>query len=188
MPSAKSAATRPVPTLADATAKTRSLIEDLQARLTGEGGTPNSAERPRHSLGRESAARKQADVEENATVEQAAVAEDAAAKDAGPKGETEEDLERQLQAYFEQVTEGGRAAPAVAASTHALEMEDIRARVVDRVVERILDAWSHPERGGTAGAAIRHEVVERLTDRVLEMLQKAAAQNEAWQARATATA
>ena len=180
MPSTKSAAaTRPVPTLADATAKTKSLIEDLQARLTGEGSS-GGTERPRHSLRRDTVGAKEAAAEEVSAKDPSA--------DTGAKDETEEDLERQLQAYFDSLSESGQSTPAAAATSPAYKLDDIRARVIDGVVERILEAWSHPEHGGTAGAAIRHEVVERLTDRVLEMLQRVAADKSAPVAQATASA
>jgi hypothetical protein len=165
--------------LADATAKTRSLIEDLQARLTGEGSS-GGPDRPRHSSRRESVAVKETVAEEMSAKE---VPPDTTAKD-----ETEEDLERQLQAYFDSLNESGQRAPAVPASSPAYKMDDIRARVIDGVVERILEAWSHPEHGGAAGAAIRHEVVERLTDRMLEMLQRVAADKSGAVAKATASA
>ena len=165
MPSTKSAAPRPASTLADATAKTRSLIEDLQSRLTGEGGG-SGPERPRHAPRRESAAAKES-APKNLTP-----------KEAGAKNETEEDLERQLQAYFDSVNESARSAPATSTSTLTSVPADIRARVIEGVVERILAEWSHPEQGGAAGAALRREVVERLTDRVLEMLHRIAAEDK----------
>ena len=165
MPSTKSTAARPASTLADATAKTRSLIEDLQARLIGEGGS-SGPERPRHAPRRESGAAKES------------APEDLVPKDAAARNETEEDLDRQLQAYFDSVNESSRSVPATATSTLTSVPADIRARVIEGVVERILAEWSHPEQGGAAAAALRREVVERLTDRVLEILHRIAAQEK----------
>lgn len=126
MPAAKTAPARPVPTLADATAKTRSLIEELQARLTGEALSPEPAL-------------------------------------AVKPEETEDELERQLQAYFERTA-------AVPSAPRRYSLDEIRARVINGVVERILAEWSHGEHGAE-GAALRSEVIDRLTDRVIEILQ-----------------
>jgi hypothetical protein len=162
MPATKSAATKPVQTLADATAKTRSLIEDLQARLTGDAGS-TTLERPRHAR-RELITAKE-------VINEEAVGAPLTAKD-----ETEEDLDRQLQAYFDRMSaENLRSEPVIPSPAAAYTLEDIRARVIEKVAERILAEWSHPELGGAAGAAIRREVIDRLTGRVLEMLQNAAA-------------
>jgi hypothetical protein len=66
-----------------------------------------------------------------------------------PAEESPEQLEQQLQQYFSRSTPqtGGLA--------------DIRNRVVDGVVDRILLQWEH-------GTALEQEVVERLIRRVLE--------------------
>jgi hypothetical protein len=127
MASAKSAPTRTVATLADATAKTRSLIEDLQARLA----SPEKA------------------------------------VEAGEQEETEEELERQLKAYFERaLTAPNRAVPAI--------LEEMRQRVIDGVVDKIIAEWSEPQQNAVRGGALQREVIERLIDRVVEQLQKAA--------------
>lgn len=82
--------------------------------------------------------------------------------------ETEDELERQLSAYFSG-KEKEVAPDAHPARKRALE--DLRQRVVDRVAERILEEWerSHP----AAWNELREEVMERLVDRVLGQLQNA---------------
>jgi hypothetical protein len=69
--------------------------------------------------------------------------------------ETPEQLEQQLQQYF------ARAAPQPGRETGMLG--DLRNRVVEGVVDRILREWDH-------GTALEPEVVERLIRRVLERL------------------
>jgi hypothetical protein len=71
----------------------------------------------------------------------------------------EEDLERQLHDYFER---GGDARDASA-------LGEIRSRVIEGVVEKILRGWEQPRRG--APTRLQEEVVERLIERVLERMQ-----------------
>jgi hypothetical protein len=123
MPSAK---TNPATTLADATAKTRSMIESLQAKLSAEAGV--------------------------------------SAKNGS--SESIEDLERQLQSYFE------RTAPSDAqAARRSVVLDELRSRVIDRVVDRILADWADPN-SPSARSALAQQVMERLTERLLEELQK----------------
>ena len=128
---------RPVPTLAEATAKTRSLVEGLQARL----GTPVS------ETGRPA----------SRTVDLIPVS--------STEDETEEDLERQLQEYFD------RTMPA---NSPAEIPGDLSSRVIEGVVDRVLADWSNPQRATAVTASLRAAVIERLTERVLEHLQKSA--------------
>ena len=154
MPSAKSAPVRPASTLADATAKTRSLIEDLQARLAGEVRSEPPV------------------VSTAAAISLAPAISPSVAATPARREETEEDLERQLQAYFEQTA----GVPTSAAATMAIaprpsSLDEIRNRVIEGVVDRIFAEWSRPD--GAVGAALRGEVIDRLTKRVLEMMEKA---------------
>ena len=69
--------------------------------------------------------------------------------------EPTEDLESELEAYFARET---------ARSTKGKEL---RRKVVDRVVEKLLSEWEWPE-GGTS--SLESEVVDRLVERVIERL------------------
>src|SRR5437016_4791771 len=62
--------------------------------------------------------------------------------------ETAEDLEMQLQQYFEGA--GGKV--------EANILNEIRTRVIDGVVEKILRAWEQPQHG--TPTALQNEVVE----------------------------
>jgi hypothetical protein len=66
-----------------------------------------------------------------------------------PIEESSEQLEQQLQQYFARNISPSRS------------LDDLRARVVDGVVDRILLQWDH-------GTALEPEVIERLIVRVLE--------------------
>ncbi len=129
VPSAKQPSAKPAATIVNATAKTRSVIEDLQARLTGE----SRARIPPQPLSQE---------------------------------ESLEDLERQLQSYFER-------APAATASPRTHMLDELRNRVIDGVVNRILAEWADPQRGH-AGTGLGQEVMDRLIERVFEEFRKIA--------------
>jgi hypothetical protein len=119
VPSAKSSSAKPAATIVTATAKTRSVIEDLQARLT------------------------------------AVVTADPVAAEQ----ESIEDLERELEAYFRSTgpkPENGSQNPL---------FDDLRKRVIDGVVDRILAEWANSQPGPDHGLA--REVIDRLIDRVL---------------------
>jgi hypothetical protein len=74
---------------------------------------------------------------------------------APPPQETPDDLDRELRAYFS-----------------ASVLDDIRDRVVQGVVDRIMRAWEEPAAKGSGGGAMEEAVVNRLIDRVLERLGK----------------
>jgi hypothetical protein len=88
--------------------------------------------------------------------------------------ETEDDLARQLQAYFDGVTNTQVTASLTRSGANTYTFDEIRARVVDGAVERILAEWAQPEGGGATGSLLRKAVIEGLIDRVLEILHKAA--------------
>lgn len=152
MPSTKNPSTRPVANIARAAQRTRSVIEDFQTRLT---------EVSQHAgLARLSAA---------------------VATERGPDSsaalESEAELERQLAAYFARAS-----APTGTAVTGASDrnkvLEELRARVIDAVVERILADWTSGEIRETS--ALRDEVLERLIERVLQQFGTGSpAENEA---------
>ena len=96
---------RAKPTIINATARTRSAIEGLQARLSPQ--EPNQQD---------------------------------------PAPESEDDLERELQAYFE--NNGVR--------------NDLRSHVIESVVDKILAEWP----------GLRQEVVDRLIERIADELRK----------------
>lgn len=129
MPSPKAS---PAATIVDATAKTRSVIENLQAKLAAEPGG-----RPREEI--------------------------------GPEQESIEDLERQLQTYFERTAPSD---PSAALQRRSVLLDELRSRVIDRVVDRILADWADPN-SLSARSALAQQVMERLTERLLEELQKA---------------
>jgi len=112
--------------IADATAKTRSVIESLQARLAADNSHPSSPE------------------------------------------ETIDELERQLQTYFERAEPAlqdepvGRRVPA---------LDDLRERVIDRVVDRILAQWSDPK-AGEPESPMQRQVLDRLVERILAEFQR----------------
>ncbi len=81
--------------------------------------------------------------------------------------ETLDDLERQLREYFER--SGGKNEPG---SARPSALGEIRNRVIDGLVERILREWERPQDGSST--ALENEVVTRLINRLLERLGKAA--------------
>jgi hypothetical protein len=101
VPSARQSAAKP--TIINATARTRSAIEGLQAKLIQQDAAP----------------------------------------------ESEEDLERELKAYFE--NNGVR--------------NDLRTHVIENVVDKILVEWP----------GVRQEVVDRLIERLANELRKTSA-------------
>jgi len=116
VPSARQSAAKPAAAIVNATARTRSVIEDLQARLT-------------------------------------------AVPPVKSPNESVDDLEQQLQAYFE------RATPT---SPRSKILDELRSRVIDGVVDRILAEWANPEQASGLGP----EVMERLIERVLDEFRK----------------
>ena len=78
--------------------------------------------------------------------------------------ESEADLERQLADYFARSGAPASTAPFGVENPNQM-LEDLRRRVIDGVVERILNDWT---RGGMEDpGALRKEVLERLIERVL---------------------
>ncbi len=152
MSSAKNSSAKPGATLASATAKTQSVIEGLQARLKGDLGDETPAHVPSVSIA------KPRDVIE----------------------ETEEDLERQLQAYFANSSfrpRGGvhaRSGPLGANLSRTQMLDELRSRVVDGVVHRILAEWARREQELPGSAAMGNEIMERLIQRVFEQFQELA--------------
>ena len=137
MPSTRQPPAKPIATIADATAKTRSVIEDLQARLTADARSR---------------------IAEQATTPPPAEPEDV------NREESVDDLERQLQAYFE------RATPR---STRTKILDELRNRVIDGVVDRILVEWATLQPGASPAAGLGPAVMERLIERVLDEFGKA---------------
>jgi hypothetical protein len=129
VPSSKTPVSVPGAAIATAAERTRSVIEDLQTRLSE-------------------------------------VLQQAEPSPRSERSETEDELERQLHAYFSGRTK--ESAPASPGRKPVLD--DLRRRVVDRVAERILEDWerSHP----ATWNQIREEVMERLVDQVLCELER----------------
>jgi len=120
MASTRSSSSRPS-AIVDATAKTRSVIESLQARLVGDNVRPAGWE------------------------------------------ETIDDLERQLQACFDRAELVVENEPSAARTPM---LDDLRNRVIERVVDRILAEWSNPK-PGESESALQRQVLDRLVERVL---------------------
>lgn len=140
MPSAKTSSAKPVATLASATAQTQSVIEGLQARLNAE--VRNEAHVPSLSISKP--------------------------RNGIETQETEEDLERQLQAYF--------ASSYVRATnlSRTQILDELRSRVVEGVVHRILAEWARREQELPGSAAMGNEIMELLIQRVFEQFQELA--------------
>lgn len=142
---------QPIPSLASATAKTQSVIEGLQARLSGEP-TPRVN---RHSAS--AAAARKRNVVELQEVE-----------------ETEEELEQQLQTYFARTTVQGTPVPSVTKLSSRQVHDNLRERVIEGVVLRILAEWARHDQELPGGARLGNEIMERLIQRVLEQFQELA--------------
>jgi hypothetical protein len=150
LPSEKSPPVEPLATLASATAKTRSAIEGLQARLNGD-----AASRSHKQVTSVSASRKRNAIEMEVE-------------------ETEEELEQQLQTYFARASLPTRNVPSVANVSRAHIHEDLRSRVVEGVVHRILADWARHDQELPGSARLGNEIMERLIQRVLEQFQEMA--------------
>jgi hypothetical protein len=151
VPSTKNPSTRPA-SIAKAAQRTRSVIEDLQTRL---------AEVSQHgSVGRLAAAaatQKQEDAEFR----------DLESQETAEMQESEAELERQLAAYFARAS--GSKAGAGGRSGNSDILDELRRRVIDGVVERILEEWANDREG--APGRLREEVMERLVQRVLQQVE-----------------
>jgi len=136
VPSTKNPSTRPVANIARAAQRTRSVIEDFQTRLT---------EVSQHA----GLARLGAAVGPNTT----------------EALDSEAELERQLAAYFARAS-APTGTSTIGASDRNQVLEELRARVIDAVVERILADWTSGRIQETS--VLRDEVMERLIERVLQ--------------------
>ncbi len=156
MPSTKNPSTRPAASIATAAQKTRSVIENLQTKLTEVSQHAGSAR-----------------ISSVLTAERETVAEHMSnPREHAEITETEAELERQLEAYF--ARGGGKGSAARDSAAPSKILDDLRKRVVDGVVERILDDWSTA--GPEASSALRDEVMERLIERVFQQFQAGSAQ------------
>jgi hypothetical protein len=88
--------------------------------------------------------------------------------------ETEEELERQLQTYFASTIVQTRNAPGVANMSRTQIHDELRSRVVEGVVHRILAEWARREQELPGSARLGNEIMERLIQRVLEQFQELA--------------
>ena len=79
--------------------------------------------------------------------------------------EVPDELGRQLEEYFAAASLPGAADQAAAAG-----LDDIRSRVLEGVVERILRGWQEPS--GRLSAGFKDALVERLIERVLDAIHK----------------
>ena len=140
MASTRNLSSRPSPSISTATAKTRSVIQDLQNRLAEATHQP-------------------------AKSRFAAVPQISATSAAI---ESEEELERQLEAYFAQQLSDCSDDP-------TQTRDELRSRVIDGVVERILKEWAVGKSNAPAAAGLRDEVTERLIERVLQQLRASSA-------------
>ena len=141
--SAKNSSSRRAESIANATAQTRSAIEGLKGRLSGDA--------PRYVTSMRAINRH----------------------DSEPL-ETEEELEKQLQAYFSRVGPASRKGPNGIASGRPQLMDELRSRVIDAAAERILAVWSCPKPGMSPAGGLGTELMERLVQRILEQLGKPA--------------
>jgi len=128
--------------LASATQRAERAIRQLQVRLTGETPEPVSS-----TWG----TKRQATATE--------LSGQTLGREPVPDLTTDE-LERQLQQYFERTAGTGGVNQSV--------LEALRSRVVEAVVERLLKEWQNP--GTEPATPLQREVMERLIERVMERL------------------
>jgi hypothetical protein len=140
--SPKNTSLRQGSSIASATAKTRSAIEDLQERLSED--VHKSAPQFVTPI-----PRRASDIS---------------------LSETDEDLERQLQAYFARATSSPLSGVNVGGSVRTHILDELRSRVIDGVAERILSEWACPQPG--VSRTLGSELMERLIERLLEQLRK----------------
>jgi len=92
---------------------------------------------------------------------------------ASPVPETEEDLDRQLKECFDRL---GYKQPRMqmAMPLPAKHIGDeLRGRVTESIVERILADWATPHSHVSPTAELKRQVIERLCERVIEQLRRA---------------
>jgi uncharacterized protein (DUF2267 family) len=90
---------------------------------------------------------------------QSRLSREAGARTAPP--EVPDELGKQLEEYF--------AAATLPSAPPSVRLDDIRSRVMEGVVEKILRGWQEP--GGRLSAAFKDALVERLIERVMDSLQ-----------------
>ena len=73
----------------------------------------------------------------------------------GPREETPEELDRQLQEYFVSESDAGM-------------LNQIRDRVIDAVADRILESWERGDRRELG--ALEKQVIDRVAERILEKM------------------
>jgi hypothetical protein len=78
--------------------------------------------------------------------------------------EIPDELGKQLEEYF-----AAASLPSAAASAPSARLDDIQTRVTEGVADRILRTWQEP--GGRLAPAFKDALVERLIDRVIDLLQ-----------------
>ena len=157
MASEKNPSADPLAALATDTARTRSAIERLQAKLSAElaeKGISTAAMSPKRVHKQSSAV--------SAPVSKSLVEI--------PDGETEEELERQLQKYFAATS----VQPRNLADVSAQARDELRDKVVESVVRRIISEWARADQDRPAGARLGNEIMERLIQRVLEEFEELA--------------
>ena len=93
---------------------------------------------------------------------QSRLSREAGARTAPP--EVPDELGKQLEEYFAAASHPSATDPGPSA-----DLDGIRSRVMEGVVERILRAWQEP--GGRLSAAFKDALVERLMERVMDSLQ-----------------
>ena len=93
---------------------------------------------------------------------QSRLSREAGARTAPP--EVPDELGKQLEEYFAAASHPSATDPGPSA-----DLDGIRSRVMDGVVERILRGWQEP--GGRLSAAFKDALVERLMERVMDSLQ-----------------
>jgi uncharacterized protein (DUF2267 family) len=93
---------------------------------------------------------------------QSRLSREAGARSAQP--EIPDELGKQLEEYF-----ASASLPSAADQAPSARLDEIRSRVMEGVVERILRGWQEP--GGRLSAAFKDALVERLIERVLDSLQ-----------------
>jgi hypothetical protein len=142
MASSKNSSTKPPASLANATQKTRSAIQNLQARLTGATHFGVSSEPAAGAVLKQGSAMERL--------------------------ESEEELERQLEAYFARATRSSGSVAGTSSASRTQILDELRRRVIDGVVERILAEWAGGQSGAPMVAGLGNEVAERLIERVLQ--------------------
>jgi hypothetical protein len=78
----------------------------------------------------------------------------------GPREESPDELDRQLQEYF--VAESGKL------SEESAVLDQIRDRVIDAVADRILESWERGDHRQLGG--LENQVIDRVAERILERM------------------